>query len=93
MKALVIALLVMAPMTAGAAEWWESKPTPETLPQLVMGGYKIVGFSTMAEQSRVMDMKVNRYILQKDSSVLLCVEKLSATTSDTLMANCYSMLK
>ncbi|MDP1997248.1 MAG: hypothetical protein Q8J90_08610, partial [Gallionella sp.] len=76
MKAFAIALLVAAPITAGAVEWWEAKSAPETLPQLVAAGYQIVGFTTLAERSTMMDLKVNRYILQKNTSAYICVEKL-----------------
>lgn len=96
MKNLLFALMLVAvPVTAAAdaVEWWESKPAIESLPQLIQAGYKVVGFSTAFEQNMVMDLKVNRYILQKDATIYLCVEKMQATGGATILTNCYGMRK
>lgn len=92
-KMFILLLLIATPMQAIAGEWWESQPASESLPQLIQVGYKIVGFTTIIENTALMDLKVNRYILQKDAAVYLCVEKIQASGGATMLTNCYGLRK
>jgi len=83
--------MLLLPAVAWSAEDWWGPVTKESLPSLVASGYVVVGFSSLIEGNRIMDVKVNRYVLQKDASVYLCIEKLATATSDVVVANCYAL--
>lgn len=83
-------LLLLLPVVALSAEDWWVK-TGESLPSLISNGYSIIGFSSLFEPNRLMDVKVNRYVLQKETSVYLCIEKLASATADVVVADCYAL--
>jgi hypothetical protein len=83
---ILLALLASRPVSADAVDWWV--PSDASMPSLIADGYVVVGFSTLNEQSPLMPLKVNRYLLQRNRSVFLCVEKMNATSSTTVQALC-----
>jgi hypothetical protein len=84
-------LLLCAGVTHSAEQLW--RDSKATLPGLVADGYRVVGFTTDRESSSSMALRENRYLLQKNASVFLCIEKLSPTVGDLNQVRCYELEK
>jgi hypothetical protein len=84
-------VLMLAAGTAMAGDnWWT--PTKDTLPQLIAAGYQVIGFAAFPDRNPLGEMRVNRYLLQKGSSVVTCTEFVSPSmTGSMTKATCSTL--
>ena len=89
MTSVFFAALLLA-TSANAADWFKADKEV-SMPSLVADGYQVVGFSVLPEKSRVMDVTAYRFVLQKETSVYLCTDK--TTGSSSVLLNCFRLVE